>query len=167
MPFEINMSGCVKAVLKAIIWGLWNVGSGLAPFLVVVFIASTLLDKPAQATSMEEINHLRNDLVVLFFCSAMMGEVTIEAFLSKIKFGKYTYLGFCVSSFSILGLVCILYSIIVSGNHNSKPFNGLNNMATFQTIVILFSLIYCIFIKSVLLYEDEKLYNKCLSQSTI
>ena len=91
---RLNPPPFLKAFCKALIWCCWNIVCGLAPFLVIAFIATTMMQKADQAAAYEEIRHLVSDLVLLFFFSAMMGEVTIEAFLSKIKFGKYSYLGF-------------------------------------------------------------------------
>lgn len=151
---RLNLPRSLKAFFKGIIWAIWNIVSGLAPFLVIAFIAITLLSKGEQSAAVEEIRHLINDLVLLFFFSGMMGEVTIEAFLSKVKFGKYSYLGFCTSSFMILALVCILYTIVIFGKFKVLMFSSLNNLGTFQIIVITFALVYSIFIKSILFLEE-------------
>ena len=165
MAFEININPVFKGFIKSAIWCFWNTVSGLAPFLVIAFVASTILDKHSTETSKEEIEHLLNDCVILFFCSAMMGEITIEAFLSKVKFGKYSYLGFCASSFMILSLVCIIYTIIIFGNLKIHVFDEFNNMRTFQTVIVVFSLSYCLFIKTIMYIEEGKMHEKCQSLS--
>ena len=171
----INFNPAVKAVFKAIIWCLWNILSGLAPFLVILFVASTILSSQSSAEARKEIMHLSNECVVLFFCCAMMGEITIEAFLSKVKFSKYSYLGFCSSSFMALLLSCIIYTTIIFSRvgliHGTETnivvqqtvnlFSSSNNMLMFQTLVVVFAILYCIFIKSLLLFEEEKMYEKC------
>jgi len=91
----------------------------------------------------------------------MMAEVTIEAFLCKVKFSKYSYLGFSCSSFMIMALVGIIYSVLIFGRFNIKVFNTLNYMKIFQNIIVGFSLIYCIFIKALLFYEEDINYQIC------
>lgn len=160
LKYLFNLPTSTRSVIKALIWCVWNVVAGLSPFLIIIFVAGILLTKN-DPVSADEIKHLSNDCVVLFFCSAMMAEVTVEAFLCKVKFSKYSYFGFCCSSFMIMGLVGIIYAVLIFGRFNIKAFNQLNFMGIFQTIIIGFSFLYCLFIKSVLFYEEDKNYQLC------
>lgn len=152
-----------RSLLKATVWAAWNVGFGLMPFVITMFVAGILLPKNENSISNDEIRHLSNDCVILFFCSAMMAETTIEAFISKAKFNKYSYLGFCCTSFMVIGLVGNIYAVLVFGRYNFPAFNRMNNMSAFQTIIGIFSLLYSIYIKSKLLYEEDKNYQLCQS----
>ena len=124
-----------------------------------MFIAGTLLTKNETSISANELKHLSNDCAILFFCSAMMAEITIEAFISKAKFNKYSYLGFCCSSFMVVGMVGTIYAVLVFGKYDLTVFNQMNNMSAFQTMIIIFSVAHAIYIKSKLLYEEDKNYQ--------
>jgi hypothetical protein len=149
-----------KAVAKSVIWCFWSGVLGLLPFLIVSFIGMSFTDLQVAEKSTHEVKHLFSDFVILFFCNAMIGEITIEAFLSKVRFGKYSYLGFCSASFAILFVTCILYSVLIYGAFHSNNESNVSKILNYQWYIIAFTLIYSIFIKSILFIEEDKTAKK-------
>ena len=163
MRFEINLPAWLKSILKAGIWYGWNVVFGLVPFLLVALVASFKLDPNSTKLSQQEYHHLLKDCVILFFCTAIMGEITIEAFLCKVKFSKYNYLGFCSALFIVLIIVILIYYSLIIGNQRVLIFGDLSNIMEFQKFIIGFSAVFCIFIKATLFWEEDKMNAICQS----
>lgn len=163
MRFEITLPRWLRSTLKAIIWLVWNIAFGLAPFLLVAFIASFKIDPNSNKLSHEEYHHLLNDCVILFFCTAIMAEITIEAFLCKVRFSKYYYLGFCSVLFISLIIVLLIYYSLIAGDRKLLIFSDLSTIMKFQTFTMWFSGLFCIFIKATLFWEEDKMNAICQS----
>ena len=163
MSFEINLSVWFKCGIKAIIWFFWNVVFGLMPFMLVAFIASFRIDSNYIKVSQEEFHHLLNDCVVLFFCTAIMAEITIESFLCKVKFSKYFYLGVCSTLFPVLIIVILIYYGLIIGNSKVFILIDLSNFIKFHKFIIIFSAVFCIFIRTALFWEEDKMNAICQS----
>jgi hypothetical protein len=93
----------------------------MAPILLILLV-NVIAPKAVQ---FDKLKHLLNDLTIIFLSSAMIAEVSIEAFLCKIKFSKYAYLAFFVSSAMILGIACIAYTVIITRDENSISFHNI------------------------------------------
>jgi hypothetical protein len=96
-------------------------------------------------------------LFLPFLCCAVISELSFEAFLSKIKFSKYSYLFFAMSAAVVITIVCIFYIIIFF----QKPERIVTLPATWsvQFIVISFTSAYSLFLKALLFIEEDKIYT--------
>ncbi|MEO5681469.1 MAG: hypothetical protein ABIQ88_02445 [Chitinophagaceae bacterium] len=155
VAFKIDFSTLTKAIIKSVIWFVTTAVYGMAPILLLLIVNYLAPDVGQE----DRIKHLLKDLFVLFLSSAMIAEIGVEAFLSKIRFSKYAYLVFFVSSALILGIVCIAYTVIVKTKAEDQ-FN-FNNLWLFQVVVVTFTLVYCISIKTFMFVEEDKIYKKC------
>jgi hypothetical protein len=153
--FKIEFSTLSKSVIKSGMWFFTVAIYGVAPILLLLLVNyfAPAIDQT------DRLKHQLQDLTILFISSAMIAEVGVEAFLSKIKFSKYAYLVFFLSSSLILGLVCIAYTVII----RTKPDSNFNfsNLWIFQTIVVTFTFFYCMTIKTFMFVEEDKTYRIC------
>jgi hypothetical protein len=133
------------------------------PFLLVAFIASFKIDPASVKISQQEYHHLLTDCVILFFCTAIIAEITIESFLCKVKFSKYFYLGVCSALFIVLIIVILIYYSLIIGNNKMLIFINLSNIIEFQKFIMAFSCVFCIFIKTALFLEEDKMNSLCQS----
>jgi len=153
--FKIEFSTVSKSIIKSLIWFFTTAIYGTAPLLLLLFVNYFTPD-------IEQVGRIRDELknlTILFLSSAMIAEIGVEAFLCKIKFSKYAYLVFFVSSALILGLVCIAYTVIITTKPEQK-FH-FDTLWIFQTIVVTFTFLYCLTIKSIMFVEEDKIYKKC------
>ena len=154
--FQIIIPPVIKSISKSIIWLCFNVCSGLVPFLILVFIGSAF-SQTVQASKFE-FHHLLNDLVILFFCTSILGEITIEALLAKVKFSKYSYFGFTTAFFLVLVSVSLMYVMLIYGKINiDDPINSIT-IFKIQLGIIVFTIIYSTFIKTLLFLAEDKNY---------
>ncbi len=154
--FEIVIPPIFKSICKSIIWLGFNVCSGLLPFLILVFIGTAF--NQAVTASKSEFHHLLNDLVILFFCTSILGEITIEALLSKIKFSKYSYFGFTSAFFLVLAAVCLMYVMLIYGKIQIDEPSKSAILLNIQLGIIVFTVLYSTFIKTILFLSEDKNY---------
>lgn len=153
--FKIDLSIVLRSSLKAIIWLIVTTAYGTAPLLLLFFINSFSPD-------MEEVTRIKSqlkDMTILFLSSAMIAEVAVEALLCKIRFSKYAYFVFFVSSAMVLGLACIAYTVVVK----TKPDKGFNfpYLWIFHTFVVTYTVLFCLSIKTIMFMEEDKIYKSC------
>ena len=153
--FKIEFSTLSKSLIKSFIWFTTTALYGTAPIILLLIVNYFAPD----LDQTKKINQQLKDLTILFLSSAMIAEIGVEAFLCKIRFSKYAYLVFFLSSALILGLVCIAYTLIIK----TKPESNFNfdNLWIFQTIIVAFTFFYCLTIKTFMFVEEEKIYKKC------
>lgn len=145
--FEIDISRYAKALIKSSIWLVCVFACGSLPFLLMKFIQAF---KIAEAN--EKLKLFDHDLFLPFLCCAIIGEISFEAFLCKIKFSKYTYMFFAFSSGAIIAIVCIVYLVMFF----KEPTTMVELPASWiiQTFVVSYTSIYSFSIKA-LMYIDE------------
>lgn len=153
--FKIEFSVVFKSITKSIIWLLITAIYGTAPLLLLWF-ANHFSPDPGQ---IHKIKELLNELTIPFLSSAMIAEIGVEAFLCKIKFSKYAYAVFLASSILILALSSVIYTVFIK-SRSAGNFN-FDNLWIFQVIVVTYTVIYCLSIKTIMLIEEDKIYKKC------
>lgn len=151
--FKVDFAVTLRSFIKACIWFAITVAFGLAPMLLLM-LANKIAPNQELANKIFEFY---NDLVIPFLCSAIIAEVGVEAFLCKVKFSKYSYLAFFLSSAMILFLVCIVY-IVILNNHLKENINV--SLWVSQDIIVTYTVVYCLSVKTILFKEEDKVYQK-------
>jgi len=154
--FTVEFSTKSRAIGKSLIWlGVTGVIGGL-PILLIWMLSGMHIQQADD--KLKEIIH---DLAVPFLCCAIITEISIEAFLCKIKFSKYSYLSFFLAAGIVIFLVCFLYVVtfILKSENLVKP----GQIGIYQVIIISFTILYSLFIKTVMFIEEQRAFEKCRS----
>jgi hypothetical protein len=142
----------MKPLYKALFWYFWNMIFGVAPFLIFGYLWLSIDDKILSATIKLEIFHLIRDLIFVFYCLAMTGNISLDILFSKYRYPYHIYFIMGVIPCSVFGMVAIDYSILIL---NKLENTNIQRMAVIQAIVFLFISIFCIFVK-LNLFSKEK-----------
>lgn len=153
--FKIDFSVISKSLVKSVFWLIVTAIYGTAPLLLLRFANYF----SPHAEQIHKIKELLNELTIPFLSSAMIAEIGVEAFLCKIKFSKYAYAGFLASSLLILALSSVIYTVFIKSKSEGN-FN-FDNLWIFQGIVVTYTIIYCLSIKTIMFIEEDKIYKKC------
>ncbi len=157
--FTFDVSNPLRALVKSLIWLVCVFSCGSLPMLLV-----WLLDYLGIGEADKKLDAFRYELFLPFLCCAIIGEISFEAFLCKIKFSRFSYLFFGLSAFIVIGIVCLLYVIFFFRephaifNNNTTP-HKLPSIWYFQTIVITYTSIYALCIKTFMFFDEEKRYR--------
>lgn len=105
----------------------------------------------------DEVRHLLKDGVHLFVCCAILGAIIIEFILSRHEMRTSTMFLLSIVPIFIFGLILVDYILINVKAINEDSFE----LHTWTSqIVIIFTAIYCIFIKASLYIKEETKYRK-------
>ncbi len=160
--FEVDFAPVGKALAKASIWMVATALFGSVA-LILVGILSKLNIIGADTKLKEHID----DLFIVFLCCAIISQLSFEAFLCKIKFGKYSYLFFFGSAALAMFCACIYYTIIFMQKgaeahpDETKPTVNFAAVGIFQIIFIIYTVLYTLFLKVFLFMEEDKIYKVC------
>lgn len=152
--FKIYFNQLTKSVIKSIFWLSMTLFFGCLP-LLLVFILSNFNIIEAN----HKVDEFMNDLFLPFLCCAIITEITMEAFLWKIKFSKYAY-GFFIAAVAVLVFSVSMFFLIkffTKGEIDVK----LPNAWIFHLIVLTFTIAYSVFIKTAMFIEEDKIYKLC------
>lgn len=138
---------------KAIFWYWYNLIFGLAPLLIawsLYFLVSTP----------ELKNELKDEIlflfikhyVVVFYSVAMMAAVCLDVVFSKYKYSYHTYFILGAVPFAILNIALINYVVVLMDKQSS--FN-ITNLIWVQSILLVLSAVFCIFIKIDLIVKEK------------
>ena len=143
----------MKPIYKALVWYLWNMIFGIAPFLIFGYLWISIDDKILGETVKFEIFHLTRDLIFIFYCVAMAGSVSLDFLFCKYKYPFHIYFLMGVIPCSIFGLVALNYSILIL---NKLESTNISKLIITQGIVFAIISIFCIFAKSHLLTKEQQ-----------
>lgn len=135
--------------LKAVFWFASNLLYGLAPFLLIQ-LKNSLSDAPMNDTfaKVYDVNEICG---LLFIFCVLLGAATVDFILAKkINLGKHISVLILGGSGAIFVLVCLVYIIL----SDSKNINW-QNFNVFKQIVITFSTLYCISVKTLIFKLEE------------
>jgi hypothetical protein len=142
----------MKPIYKALFWYFWNMIFGIAPFLIFGYLWVSINDKVLGETIKLEIIHLIRDLIFVFYCLAMTGNISIDILYSKYRYPYHIYFIMGVIPCSVFGVVAIDYSVLIL---NKLENANIKNLTFIQAIVFLFISIFCIFVKTNLLSKKD------------
>ncbi len=145
----------MKPIYKALFWYFWNMIFGIAPFLIFGYLWVSINDKVLGETIKLEIIHLIRDLIFVFYCLAMTGNISIDILYSKYRYPYHIYFIMGVIPCSVFGVVAIDYSVLIL---NKLENTNIQNLTFIQAIVFLFISIFCIFVKINLLSKENNLH---------
>lgn len=123
--------------LKALFWFVGNFIYGLIPLAIVAINSS------------QKFIRFVDDGYLVFLAAALVGSIGIDVFLFKEKIS-----GFATAFINICGYCIIVYTSIVYLIQSDKE-SGFNQIPVFQVIIILFSIAFCIFVKTVLNFKEH------------
>lgn len=147
--FTLDFNRPLKAIIKSFIWLFFVAFCGSLPVLVITLLHSLKIGEADK--KLESFNH---ELFWPFLCCAIIGEISFEAFLCKIKFSKYSYLFFGMSAFAVIMIVCLFYIIFFF----KKPEEKLNLPAIwkFQLFIVIYTSLYSLGLKSIMFFDEDK-----------
>lgn len=150
--FTFDFNIYFKAFIKSSIWLAFVFLCGSLPIILMNVLLK--IGVVEANTKLEDFNH---ELFFPFLCCAIIGEISFEAFLCKVKFSKYSYMFFALSAFLVVGIVCVVYLTIFF----SKPEKVMDLPATWliQVLIVSFTLLYSLFIKTIMFVEEDKTYK--------
>ena len=150
--FTLDVSRPLKAFIKSSIWLFFVVLCGSLPVLLISLLH--YLDIGEADKKLESFNH---ELFWPFLCCAIIGEISFEAFLCKIKFSKYSYLFFGLSAGVVVIIVCLFYLIFFF----KKPEEIAKLPATwiFQVIIVTYTSLYSLGVKTFMFFDEDKKTN--------
>lgn len=154
--FTFDLSNPLKAFVKSFIWLICVFACGSLPVLMVWFLRYLGIGEADK-----KLNAFGYELFLPFLCCAIIGEISFEAFLCKIRFSKFSYLFFGLSAFIVIGIVCLLY-VIFFFYEPQKIFNSgdgvhkLPSIWVFQSIIVTYTVLYSLCIKTFMFFEDDK-----------
>lgn len=154
--FTFDFSAPYRAFIKSLIWLVCVFACGSLPMLLVLFLHYLGIGEADK-----KLSAFGYELFLPFLCCAIIGEISFEAFLCKIKFSKFSYLFFGLSAFIVIGIVCLLYVIFffyqpdkIFNSENST--NKLPSIWTLQAIIVTYTAIYSLCIKTFMFFAEEK-----------
>lgn len=145
MPEKITYK---NYVIKSAIWYFGNFFFGIVPvlFMGLIYLVSR------HKLGFDDMDKLIHEGAILFVCCAMMGGVMVDFLQSPFKMGGRQIFVTVIAPILVLGLLCIEYLFVVLKIINADCFN----ITSLSTIfVVLFSLVYCILNKTVLLIKED------------
>jgi hypothetical protein len=147
--FTFDINSPLKAFIKSVIWLFFVVLCGSLPVLLISLLH--YLDIGEADKKLESFNH---ELFWPFLCCAIIGEISFEAFLCKIKFSKYSYLFFGLSAGVVVIIVCLFYLIFFF----KKPEEIAKLPATwiFQVIIVTYTSLYSLGVKTFMFFDEDK-----------
>lgn len=151
--FTLDLNRPLKALIKSLIWLFSVAFCGSLPVLVITLLHSLKIGEASE--KLESFNH---ELFWPFLCCAIIGEISFEAFLCKIKFSKYSYLFFGVSAGAVIMIVCLFYIIFFF----KKPDEMLKLPAIwkFQFFIVVYTSLYSLGVKSIMFFDEDKKNQK-------
>ena len=129
---------------------------GIAPFLIFGYLWISIDDKILSETIKQEIFHLTRDLIFVFYCLAMTGNVSIDLLFSKYPYPNYVYFIMGVIPSGIFGIVAVNYSMLIL---NKLEITNIHKLVLIQSCVFTLITIFCIFVKENLFSKENKLVN--------
>jgi hypothetical protein len=143
----------MKSIIKALGWYFWNVGLGLAPFLIFGYLWFSFEDAKMTNLIKYEIVHLLKDCVIMFFCVALTGSVSLDIMFSKCKFSAGIYF--------IAGMVPFFNLLIGALSYSALLVTEFSNFHFLKSILTQLSLLFCsslfsIFSKTLLINKEIK-----------
>lgn len=126
---------------KILIWWIWNIVFGLIPLLVVSGIRISGISHKASAITTEEVKHLFNDGVIIFFCLAMIGAISVDIYLTRRHFKSHYSLWMAVIAVIIAASISILYLAFILTNEGNGEHFG--NFVPLTIGLIIATLFYC------------------------
>ena len=143
----------MSPLAKAIIWYIWNMIFGLAPFIVFGYLWMAVNDPNLGLIIREEITHLIRDLIFTFYCVAVIGSLSLNLLFCKHKYPNHIYFLMGATPCTIFGVVALHYSILVL----NKPENAnITQLIITQTFILLMTTTFCVFTKRDILRREEK-----------
>jgi hypothetical protein len=139
------LQDCGVAIFKVGGWFAGNAVFGLTGLLVLYYLRALPIEN---FDASPEIKKMLNEGIVLFFAFSLMGGIVVDLLVSEAISKLNIKSGFriLIRTFAIIipfvffGLLCINYSLILSGGLNKDYFNSLG---WFPRIVIFYSFGYC------------------------
>jgi len=126
---------------------------GVAPFLIFGYLWISIDDNILSETIKREIFHLIRDLIFVFYCLAMTGNISLDILFSKYRYPYHIYFIMGVIPCSVFGVVVVNYSVLIL---NKLETANIQKLALIQTIIFLFISIFCIFVKMNLFAKENK-----------
>lgn len=152
--WKTAFSNTIPGFKRALLWCSLNAIFGLVQILLLVMLGSMAVDPKDAEVYREKLAHTTfRECAIMFFCCAVMGAALTDFILSKVR-TKTNVIGFIlnVSPVFMILLVVVLY---LDGSHRDPAKINLNLYSTFQVIIIAFSSLYCLIVKTYL-YLNEK-----------
>jgi hypothetical protein len=144
----------MKPIYKALFWYFWNMIFGVAPFLIFGYLWISIDDNLLSETIKLEIIHLIRDLIFLFYCVAMTGNISLDFLFSKYRYPYHIYFIMGVVPSSIFGAVGLNYSALVL---NKLETSNIQKLMSTQAVIFIVITVFCIFAKENLISRENKM----------
>jgi len=135
----------------AFAWLLLNTIFGCIPFGIIKFLGIMQIDPKALAISEHELEKLVKECAFLFVFCVIMIAVMLDFYFSKLPLHKWFSGALIICASLPMVLVGLVYGHIVFGG---GPMKNFANLLTFQSVLIIYSLIYCMFSKTIFFYKE-------------
>lgn len=153
--WKLAFLNTIPGLKKAFTWCSLNVLFGLLPLLLLLMLASMTIDPKEADAYKERIAHstFRECAVMFFFC-AIMGAALVDFVLSKVR--PATNLTSFAINVSPLGMLILVTVLFVGGNHGDPARINFDLYGQFQTVIIVFSSLYCLIVKTYLYLKEKE-----------
>jgi hypothetical protein len=139
---------------KSAIWTIWNILFGLMPIIAMMMLEILVPSDSSFDVAERELIHLYRDLVIMFFCCAIIGALAIDIlFLKSRRFNMIYFSGPDGSTIKILfvsaAFVPLLAAMIIYLPLLFTDFKGVNmrRIVWIQYITLLITCIYSYYVK--------------------
>jgi hypothetical protein len=141
----------LKSIGMAFAWLLLNTIFGCIPFGIIKFLGIMQIDPKALSISEHELEKLVKECAVLFVFCVIMIAVMLDFFFSKLSLQKWHSGALTMFALLPMVLVGLVYGHIVFGSGAMKNFE---NLLVFQSVLIVYSVIYCMLSKTIFFYKE-------------
>lgn len=148
---NLKANTILKSIGMAFAWLLLNTAFGCIPFAIIKFLGIMQIDSKALSISDHELENLIKECAVLFVFCVIMIAVMLDFYFSKLALHKWFSGALTICALLPMVLVGLVYGHIVFG---SGPMKNFENLLTFQSVLIIYSLIYCMFSKTIFFYKE-------------
>lgn len=148
-------TGFKKGIGKSSAWVIFNGLIGTLPLLVIMLLMSISSDTHSKSYFSEKLYRTFQDCALMFVCCGLTAAVMLDFALSKIKPGNNLIsFGLFGSGFLAIILVIILF-VNTMNNQGNEAKVDFGFYYTIQTIVIVYTFIYTLTIKTYLYAKED------------